>query len=274
MREYVTVIPGFAAIIVGVLAISAVVVTTGPDTLDPPAVNTSADANQLLAEAFTRLQSNDHELTRTFHNENSAVYYVEYYAISYSEKRKIIGLRDEGELNPSKYFNDGTLWVSDVRGNWEIDSQLDWGSSPNIVDPVLTKPEAYNGTNASVVKRANERITIELRNVEELNVQNHPYNDNSSKWTLLIDANTGNINQLNATYDDENGGKLSHLRYEYEYDITVDRPAGLPFSVEEFYYRFLAMDLSEQLGLVGSLLLVIFGSVVLYLEYPLHRKLR
>jgi len=263
---------GLAVIIVGLLVISAVLVVGG-DTPEPVEVNTSAGTNELLVQAFDRLETTDYRRTVSYNtSEYNKPVRAYYYEVSNSNQRREKGFVNstDGSHIRKAYANDVMKWVRTSPSEWsttvdhhEWDFRRFTGFTPKV--------DGLSEANATVRKRSAEEIIVEIPNGSSVSrVGNSP--NRSERWVFTIDSQTGNVieDEKWLTHPD---GNVTLSRNEYEYGITIERPENIPFSLEEQYYRFLAMDLYEKIGLIGGPMLILVGCGVIYREYPLHRKI-
>jgi len=191
--------------------------------------------------------------------------------VSNSNQRREWGYVNSTDSSHTReaYANDAMNWVRISSSEWSPKMKYhDWGGRFKIHFP---KVDELSEANATVRKRSAEEIIVEIPNGSSVSpggvVQNV-----SERWVFTIDAQTGDIIK-HEWWVNQSDGNVILSRTEYEYGITIERPENIPFSLEEQYYRFLAMELYEQLGLVVGPLLILVGCAVLYREYPLHRKL-
>jgi len=263
---------GLIAIVIGLLAISAVVIG-GSDTPEPVEVNTSADANELLVQTHDRLAASDYKNIRIHIpspiNQTDQRRYAKYIEVSHSNKRWKAGPGTDADHFIKQYGSEGGEWLRGGPGSFELAYQNGWhGPLP------LTQYHVDNlsDVNATVRERTTDKVVVEIPNASSVsrhgNVENR-----SERWVFKIDGETGNLCESEIWINDSDGDR-SLFRSKFEYGITVERPEEIPFSLKEQYYRFLAMDIFEQIGLVVGTLLILIGCLALYREYPLHRKLR
>lgn len=261
-------IAGSATVITGLLLFS--VVFFGGSGVQPSEVNTSADSSELLVQTFDRLETVDYRRIVSFNTSDyPKVVPRSYYEVSNSDQRAKAGMINgtDGSFIPKHYENGAMGWGGP---NWSPIKNYDgWNGRFTDFTP---KRNALREANSTVRKRSAEEIIVAIPNASSVSRPGNPPN-RSERWVFTIDAQTGDLieDEWWITHQD---GNQTLVRNEYEYGITIERPENIPFSTEEQYYRFLAMELYEQLGLIGGSVLILVGCGVLYREYPLHRKLR
>lgn len=248
-----------STLLVTVLAVTGAVLAAalGAAPTDGATVETDAAADDLLVQTFDWLETSDYTYTRTIYNgtdETAEPVETNYVAVDSSGRRATIGYVLGERRVPVRYFTDVVEWQN-RSSDWEIVRRYEWQPTQFTPGP---EADAFAGTNATVTDRTDETVVVTVRDLRSFD-PSFGGPETTERWTVQIDAETGTLRTIRKHFD-PTGGPSLFVRADFDYGTTVERPAGVPFSVREVFYRLQSMGVVLA-ALVGVLVLVVLAVV-------------